>query len=421
MTALGAMLGLLAAALIGGFGPGAGAAMADQANGVGEHERDLPLLSPECEFTTEGKVVVVGDVFTDMEGFLRILAAQNLIDHNNNWIGEDAHLVQTGNIWPRDRDWNKLNNTEFEHEAIARYLMKLQKQARAQGGDVHSLQGMLETLFQRWRIDLIPIGLEKIWAGPDGEERADALHERWLEELKPKNAHFSPADQARLRKNLENYMKAYYQPGCVELLERYGKYDAEDHRYVLETEFAQWFRSRNTVIKINDVLYTHTGISPKLAGLDREHAAPPLSLKQINDLVRERNNDPTLFLPVDADLEGPIWWKGMVEMRDGELRAYLDRLLPVYDARAIVLGVNAEDKVVRRDDAFFVRSGLASQSFRIRTNTLVIEAGKWQIIEERRVLDEGMLPGDEVLPGGPEEPQIPGGERERMDDPGAGG
>ena len=383
-------------------------------------EQDLPLLSSPCEFQTEGKVVVVGDVYTDLNGFLRILASQDLIDHNNNWIAEDAHLVQMGNIFPSDSSvWNKLNNTKFEHEKVARYLMKLQKQAHVQGGDVHSLQGMLETMIQRWRTESIPIGLSKVWAGPDSQQRADDLRERWVEDLKPKNAHFSPEDQARLRKNLNNYIKAYHQPGAVEMLERYGKYDAENHRYVLDTEFAQWFRSRNVVIKINGVIYAHVGISPKLAGLDPQNPTPAMSLEQINDLLRERNSDPTLFLPVDADLDGPVWWRKMPLMDDGELRSLTSAILPMYDAKAIVVGHTSSDMITHRGDVFFVRSGLGSRSFRTKLNILVIEGDHWTIIEERRAVEEGdFTPSEpEILEGGPVDPIIPGGGVPKMKDP----
>ena len=383
-------------------------------------DQDLPLLSPECEFQTDGKVVVVGDVYTDFDGFLRILASQNLIDHNNNWIAEDAHLVQTGNILPRDSDWKRLDSSEFEQEKVARFLMNLQKQARAQGGDVHVLQGMLETMYQRWRMEMVPIGLSKIWAGPDSEERAKALHERWLEDLKPKNAQYSEPDQARLRQNMVNYLKAFYQAGCVEYLERIGKYDAEEHRYVLDSEFAQWFRSLNTVIRINDVIYSHVGISPKMAGLDPDHPSPPMSLKQINDMLRERNSDPTLFLPVDADQDGPIWWRVMPQMDDVELRELTSGLKRVYNAKAFVIGLPADRMIVRRGDVFFMRSGLGSNNFRTKLNVLVIEGDHWTIIEERRAVEEGDFGDVEVLEGGPEGPMIPGGGVPRMRDPGGG-
>ena len=54
-------------------------------------DMDIP-----CEFTTEGRVVVVGDLFSEFDEFRRVLRLRELIDEEDNWIGGDAHLVQTG-------------------------------------------------------------------------------------------------------------------------------------------------------------------------------------------------------------------------------------------------------------------------------------------------------------------------------------
>lgn len=369
-----------------------------------------PGEEQQWEFETEGKVVVVGNAFSDYDDFVRILASHDLLDHNNNWIAEDAHLVQTGNIYPKPNDWKKLNNLEFEHERIARLLMKLDKQARKQGGRVHSLHGMLDVSFLRWRIDTIPQNVQTLWATDDSEARQQALAKRWDEDLKVKNGHYGESTQKRLKRDHDNYMNAFYKPGCVEFLERTGKYDPDTHSYILDDEFAQWMRGRNVVIKINNVLYAFNGISPVLAGIEprkRGGEAEMLSIGEINDLVRSRNNDPTLFLPSDADMDGPVWWSGLARMNSGDIRAYMKEIKARYGVHGMVIGMTQKEHATQSGDVIYAASGLGARNFRTKLNSVVIEGDHWTIIEERRKIEEGDF-SPLIRQGGPEDPVKPG-------------
>ncbi len=365
----------------------------------------------QWEFTTEGKVVVVGNAFSDYDDFVRILASHDLLDHNNNWIAEDAHLVQTGNIYPRSSDWKKLNNIQFEHERIARLLLKLDQQARKQGGRVHSLQGMIDVAFLRWRIDTVPQNVQTLWATDDSEEKQQALAERWDDDLKVKNAHYGESTQKRLKRDHDNYMTAFYKPGSVEVLERCGRYDAATDSYILDSEFAKWMRNRNVAVKINNVLYSHSGISEVLAGIKPRKAGEPavaMSIGEINDLLRERNNDPTLFLPSDTDLEGPIWWSGLAnDMNAGDIRAYMKEIKERYGVTGMVIGKTKKEHATHIGDVIFAASGLGSRNFRTKLNSIVVEGDHWTIIEERRKIEEGDF-SPLIRQGGPENPRKPG-------------
>lgn len=71
------------------------------------------------EQTTGTRHVVIGDIHGELEGFTRILMQAGLINSNNDWIGSNSTLVQTGDVIDRGPDsWE-----------CVRLLRKLQMQA----------------------------------------------------------------------------------------------------------------------------------------------------------------------------------------------------------------------------------------------------------------------------------------------------
>lgn len=373
----------------------------------------------QCEFETTGRVVVVGDLFSEYDEFLRALRLRGLIDDDANWIGGDAHLVQTGNIFPRSNDWRRINNARAEHEDIAKLLMKLGKQADEAGGGVHALQGIQDVLVLRWRMESQPREVQAIWAGPDAEAKRDALETRWLVDYKRIIQQFAEQKHESLLEDYHNQMGAFYRPGSVEFLERYGSYDPETNRILYDTAIGAWMRSRNAVIKINDVLYAHAGLSPEFLGLSDDPEARAnadvMSLKEINDLVRSRNDDPGLLVPINVDTSGPIWWRELKDSGPGRLKEHMMLMSSLYGVNAVVIGNNSEPTIRENNGVFLVDSGIGSPTRNTPVSTLEIEDDHWKIYLERRVVDEGVI-APLVLQGGPENPIIPGGEVPRLED-----
>ncbi|AYU81133.1 serine/threonine phosphatase, putative [Leishmania donovani] len=77
------------------------------------------------------RLVAVGDLHGDYEQSVSVLRLARLIDNRNHWIGEDALLVQLGDILDVGPD----------DILIVRLLMRLQQEAHAKGGDVIELLG----------------------------------------------------------------------------------------------------------------------------------------------------------------------------------------------------------------------------------------------------------------------------------------
>ncbi len=126
------------------------------------------------------------------------------------------------------------------------------------------------------------------------------------------------------------------------------------------TLLGSWLRTRNTIMKINDNIFLHGGLSPSLL-------RSGLTITQINDMVRFFLNHPDRekFRNVSRSLimgpEGPLWYRGLLEgnftnkhMDQSELEEVLaafeaktefightnvERITPLYNARVYALDV----------------------------------------------------------------------------------
>ena len=113
-----------------------------------------------------------------------------------------------------------------------------------------------------------------------------------------------------------------------------------------ETELGRWLRRKNTVIKINDYIFIHAGISPKLKNYK-------LSLAGINQRVRNYlEGDEDLFYFVN-DVWSPIWyrgylmnWQGMGSIREDQVKD----ILSFYQAKSIVFAHTNVETVERLFD-----------------------------------------------------------------------
>jgi hypothetical protein len=80
--------------------------------------------------------IVVGDIHGELEGFREILTDAKLIDDKDNWVGDNAVLIQTGDV---------IDRGPYSREAID-LLRRLQKQSLASRGAVVRLCGNHELM-----------------------------------------------------------------------------------------------------------------------------------------------------------------------------------------------------------------------------------------------------------------------------------
>ena len=87
--------------------------------------------SIQNEWDDVEKLVIIGDIHGDYDSYISVLREAGVINRRGNWIGDDTHLVQVGDVPDRGPDTLKI----IEH------LQKLETQAKRNDGMVHVLIG----------------------------------------------------------------------------------------------------------------------------------------------------------------------------------------------------------------------------------------------------------------------------------------
>jgi TPR repeat protein len=242
-------------------------------------------------WTDVERVIAVGDVHGDYEQFFEALRSSGLIDGNGSWIGGRTHLVQTGDILDRGPDSRKVMDL----------LMHLEPQAEQAGGKVHVLLGNHESM--NLYGDLRYVSPGEIAAFRDDHS------EEVRRKLLPANAPARPDPnwEAQNPLGLAERREALSPRG------RYGK----------------WLAGKNAVVKINDTLFVHAGISPKYADY---------SIGQINAQIRdELHNLEKLHGGMVIDEMGPLWYRSLSNAGD-ELASHVDDVLSNFGVKRIVVG-----------------------------------------------------------------------------------
>ncbi|MGB8951530.1 MAG: metallophosphoesterase [Candidatus Aminicenantales bacterium] len=110
--------------------------------------------------------------------------------------------------------------------------------------------------------------------------------------------------------------------------------------YGPESELGRWLRSKNVMVKINDILFVHGGISSELT-------SRAYSLHSINEMIRNSLDarDYTVQFNEELNLlygnKGPLWYRGLVTESQGIPLAgeeEVNRFLAFYKANAVITG-----------------------------------------------------------------------------------
>ncbi|WP_083779941.1 metallophosphoesterase [Shewanella violacea] len=116
-----------------------------------------------------------------------------------------------------------------------------------------------------------------------------------------------------------------------------------DELYDKTSEIGQWLRSKHTIVKINDSLFLHGGISGEW--VDRK-----LTLDKANQIYRANIDKSKAEIKSDDLLnflflgEGPTWFRGYFE--DDYQESEIDRILAYFDVKHIVVGHTSQTRVL---------------------------------------------------------------------------
>jgi hypothetical protein len=230
-----------------------------------------------------------------------------VIDANERWTGGTAHVVQLGDVPARGGQTRQAFDL----------LMRLEAEAQAAGGRLHALIGNHEAgVMQDDLRNVLPAEFEAFRTA-DSETRLQAAYEREVETLR-RSGEWPATSTAR-----DAFRKSWFEqrpPGWVEHREAFAPTGT----------YGSWIRRHNAVIRINDTLFVHGGISPK-------YATTPLST--INDTIRrELALPPGSPTPLSVDIAGPLRYRGLAEDEDRAPDSHVERVLAARGVRRIVIG-----------------------------------------------------------------------------------
>jgi len=242
-----------------------------------------PKDSIADSFSGVQRIVAIGDIHGDHERFVATLKLCRIIDDKNGWIAGKAHLVQTGDILDRGPDSKKVMDL----------LIQLEEQASKAGGKVHALIGNHE--YMTIAGDLRYVSDGELAAFGDGPR-------------------ITPVGR---------------EPACT--VDRYRAAFSPSSKY------GRWILSHNAIVKINDTVFMHGGLSPRYVRR---------KVSELNQAVRSelRQVTPESF-GVGSDPEGPLWFRGLAEsLQEQVLQGYLKDLAEGQGAQRIVMGHTIQDK-----------------------------------------------------------------------------
>ncbi len=256
----------------------------------------IPVPRPEKAFPSVldkvTRIFAVGDLHGNFDGFTTILQQCDLIDENNDWIGGNSHLVQTGDVFGRGGQPGQILNL----------IKKLQDQAKSQGGQVHMVLGNHE-LF----------ALQGCLQNNTRQEFEDFEHPESLAFFEDATWKGEEVD-AKLKKRL-------LAMGCWPFFESTRPLGL----------VGRWLLQCPSVLKIGDNLFVHGGLS-----LERGLANPEV----INQQIRDEILSPPDWVPEKSLLEsnGPHWYRDFILRQDAIREIELVQVLAYQKCQRMVVG-----------------------------------------------------------------------------------
>lgn len=255
----------------------------------------------------------MADVHGAHDRFVAILRAAGLIDDRERWSGGRAILVQTGDVVDRGAASRRTLDL----------LRRLEGEASRAGGRVHALLGNHETM--RMMGDLRDVSAGEYAAfRTDGSEE---LRERYYRVLRDRAATQAKATGEPF---VEDTFRATFLKGTplgfTELVLAFAP----------DGEYGRWLREHDTMVKINDIVFIHGGISPALAPTgcaainttvraELKAEAPPTDPQQLATLLTVRE-------------DGPLWYRGLALQDESAFAPEVDAVLQKLSAGMIVVG-----------------------------------------------------------------------------------
>jgi len=304
------------------------------------------VLIGQSIWTGVERMVAVGDVHGDFSQFVAVLRSANLIDANLQWSGGKTHLVQVGDLPDRGPDTRK----------VLDLMMQLEQQAQIAGGAVHALMGNHDAMNIYGDLRYVTPEEFASFRNSESEKVREFFYQRHLNQLTADAGEKGePNPDDAYRKDWEEkHPLGYF-----------------EHRFFFGPNgtYGKWVAQHNTVIQINDTIFSHAGISLKYGEFD---------FNTINNQIRSELQDVNkLEGGITLDTEGPLWYRGWAKEEESVLENDLERVLNGHNAQRMVIAhTPTEGTVIPRFSGriLMVDVGL-SAVYGSRLACLVIENG----------------------------------------------
>jgi hypothetical protein len=350
---------------------------------------------PATTASAGGRVVAIGDVHGEYDGLVAILQRTQLIDAEMHWVGGDATLVQTGDLFDRG----------VRVREVMDLLMRIQVEAAAGGGEVIVLlgnhEGMNLTGFYR---DVNP-DVYATFADDKSAKRRKTAFARYQKYWRDTAAALGVRPPPITGEIKQEWMTAH-PLGRIEYTEAIGP----------DGVYGKWLRTLPIAVVIDDVLFVHGGIGPALAGMSVEeinrlaaeemaiydrtrkylldHGLIPstLGLDAMAAVARKQDPpDPGLAGIEDADSwmirsgDGPLWFRGSAKWDEDEQGEEMIGLLAGVGASYVVGGHTPQRprRIQTRFDGrvFLIDTGMLSSHYEGgQPSALVIEGDTFTAI-----------------------------------------
>jgi hypothetical protein len=275
--------------------------------------RPCPAEKIPCVFTDVDRIVAVGDLHGDYQNFIKILIGTHLVDQDLHWIAGRTHLVQLGDVLDRGPSARRIFNL----------LIRLEKEAAEAGGMVHALIGNHE--------EMALAGISFSYPGfvtvdeflsflPD-----TYVNDKQTEYIRKKMAGLPPGSEPPVVSltELMDYWKGIMTDEKAQ----------REYFRSLHEEYGPWILSHNAVIKINDTVFVHGGIS-------EPYSKEPLATinddlrREIGLAMRGAQFRPRIIFTSNS----PLWYRDLALNDEKSMKKDVDRILSNLRAEHMVVG-----------------------------------------------------------------------------------
>jgi hypothetical protein len=253
-----------------------------------------------------GRVVAVGDIHGDCDALIAVLKMAGILGDSGRWVGGPSQVVQIGDIPARGPQTRQAYDL----------LMRLEIEALDSGGMLHPLIGNHDA-------GVMYGDLRNVQPEEYSEFREAGSEERLAKAFEEETASLRKPGRLARAEEFEYHKKTWFErhpPGFVEHRAAFGP----------DGKYGSWIRRHKAVIRINDTLFVHGGISPK-------HARRPRA--EMNGIIQRELLRPSDLPPgLSTDTQGPLWYRGLAEEEEKTLAAHLQAVLRFHKVNRIVIG-----------------------------------------------------------------------------------